>query len=327
MKVDLSIHSFSLWHHFKHVPGFGAVAFAELCRELGFTGVNLSLNDPQFRHLGGTEAWRIREFRQWIDRSGMRLEVDTSNTAPQHMARMIAVAAELGAGSLRTYTRHGGTPAEMMAATAADLAAVMGVAEEHGVTVVLENHEDFTGPEVAAIMHSVNHPRLRVLYDYGNSQMVLEDPEAALEAVLPFVASVHVKDHVMVRAEHAGRLTVAGVPMGEGFLPVRRITARLLEAGLRRLCFENVWAYAAPIRAGRSPLDGVVLGEGSFRYLDPPFDPARVVLDQTALSGLELVRLERAALDRGLAWFRAELAALSVEIAQWSTPVGVDKSR
>jgi hypothetical protein len=32
------------------------------------------------------------------------------------------------------------------------------------------------------------------------------------------------------------------------------------------------------------------------------------------LSGAELVRLERAALDRGLAWFRGELAALGVTV-------------
>jgi 3-oxoisoapionate decarboxylase len=313
MKIDLSIHSFSLRHHFRHVPGFGAIGYAELCRDMGFTGINLSLNDAQFRHLGGTEDWRIRKFRDWIDRTGMSLEVDTSGTAPEHMARMIGAAADLGAASLRTYTRHGGTLEEMMVATTADLAAVIDLAEARGVTVVLENHEDFTGPELAAIVRAVDHPRLKILYDYGNSQMVLEDPQAALEAVLPHVASVHVKDHVMVRAEDAGRLTVAGVPMGEGFLPIRAITARLLEAGLRRFCFENVWAYSAPIRTGREPLDGVVLGEGAFRYLDPPFDPVRVVLDQGALSGAELVRLERAALDRGLAWFRGELAALGVE--------------
>ena len=63
---------------------------------------------------------------------------------------------------------------------------------------------------------------MKILYDYGNSQMVLEDPLKALEATLPHIHSVHVKDHVMVRPEHspAGRLTVAGVPVGEGFIRI-----------------------------------------------------------------------------------------------------------
>ncbi len=314
IEIDLSMHSFSLWHHFRHVPGFGAMAYAELCRDLGFSGVNLSLNDADYRHLGGREARRIAAFRTWMDAAGMSLEVDTSGTEPRHMREMIGVASSLGAASLRTYTRHAGTPAQMMAATMADLAQVMADADRAGVTVVLENHEDFTGPELAAIVRTVDHPRLKILYDYGNSQMVLEDPATALEAVLPHVASVHVKDHVMVKAADAGHLTVAGVPMGEGFLPIRHLTQRLIEGGLRRFCFENVWAYTASIKAGRTPLAGVRLGEGAFRYLEPPFDPARLVLDQGRYSGGDLVRFERAALDRGLAWFRGELDALDVTV-------------
>lgn len=319
MIIDLSIHSFSLWHHFRHIPGFDAIAYADLCQSLGFTGINLSLNDANYRHLGGRDVARMDALRTWLEAAGMSLEVDTSGTEPVHLHEMIAVAKRMGARTLRTYTRHRGTPAQMAAATARDLAAAMQDAARAGVVVVLENHEDFTGPELAGIVKSVGHPNLGILYDYGNSQMVLEDPEAALEAVLPYVVSVHVKDHVMIRAEDAaangsGQLTVAGVPMGEGFLPIRRLTERLLAQGLRRICFENVWAYSAPIRAGRAPLAGVVLGQGAFRYLDPPFDPARVMLDPAALSGAELVAQERAALERGLEYFRRELTGLGAVV-------------
>jgi hypothetical protein len=315
MKIDLSIHSFSLWHHFAHTPGFGAIAFGELARDLGFSGINLSLNDANFRHLGGTEDWRIDQLSLWCQDRDMRLELDTSGTDPAHLTRLLRVAARAGASHLRTYTRHGGTPAQMMAQTIADLAAVMPEAAAAGVTLVLENHEDFTGPELAQILRAVGHPRLRILYDYGNAQMVLEDPEAALAAVLPFVESVHIKDHVMVSPEDAGgRLQVAGVPMGEGFLPIERLTQALLAAGLRRFCFENVWAYSAPIRPGRAPLEGVVLGTGSFAFLRPPFDPAWIILDQSLHSGPELARLERQALDRGLDWFKDLLAQIGLEV-------------
>lgn len=158
----------------------------------------------------------------------------------------------------------------MMEATTRDLAAVVSLAADLGVVIVLENHEDFTGPELARIVEAVDHPNLKILYDYGNSQMVLEDPEAALEAVLPHVHSVHFKDHVMVRPDHAGRLTVAGVPVGEGFLPLDRLTRRLLDQGLRRFTFENVWAYSAGIREGREPQPGVTLGEGSLPIWSHP---------------------------------------------------------
>lgn len=315
MQIEPTIHSFSLWHHFAHKPGFDCVAFADLAAELGFKGISLSLNNPNYRHLGGRETWRMDRLRAHLEGLGFSLEVDTSGTDPAHMTELLGVAHHMGAKSLRTYTRHGGTPEEMMAATVRDLASVAPVAGDLGIVVVLENHEDFTGPELANIVESVGHPALKILYDYGNSQMVLEDPEAALDAVLPHVYSVHVKDHVMVRAEHAGRLTVAGVPIGEGALPLARLTKRLLDQGLRRITFENVWAYSAPIREGRVPSDGVTLGEGSFVFADPPFDPAHVVLDQSQLSPERLVALEYQALIRGNAAFRAVLTGLGCSLS------------
>ena len=310
MMVETTIHSFSLWHHFAHKPGFDCLSYADLAASLGLKGISLSLNDARYRHLGGRETWRMDRLRAHLQGLGFSLEVDTSGTGPAHMAEVLQAAHRMGATSLRTYTRHFGTPAEMIAQTTADLAAVAPRAADLGIVIVLENHEDFTGPELARIVETVDHPNLRILFDYGNSQMVLEDPEAALDAVLPHVHSVHFKDHVMVRPEVAGQLTVAGVPVGEGFLPLERLTQRLLAKGLRRITFENVWAYSAPIRTGRQALPGVVLGEGAFRYLDPPFDPARIVLDRSALSPELLVELEHAALVRGLSAFRSVLRGL-----------------
>ena len=55
MIVETTIHSFSLWHHFAHKPDFDAIAFAELARSMGFQGISLSLNNENYRHLGGRE--------------------------------------------------------------------------------------------------------------------------------------------------------------------------------------------------------------------------------------------------------------------------------
>ena len=299
MIVDISIHSFSLWHHFAHKPGFDAIAFADLARSMGYQGISLSLNDTNYRHLGGRDSARMERLFEHLITHGMSLEVDTSGTAPAHMSEMLKVAHRLGATSLRTYTHHKGDVLRMTKRTTSDLAAVVNEASDLGIIIVLENHEDFTGSELAKIVEEVNHPNLKILFDYGNSQMVLEDPLSALEAVLPHVYSIHLKDHVMIRTEDAGQLTVAGVPVGDGFLPLCELTHRLLAKGLRRFTFENVWAYSAPIQKGRRPLNGVCLGVGAFEYLSPPFDPAQVVLQQSAFRPEKLVNLESAALRRG----------------------------
>ena len=310
MIVETTIHSFSLWHHFAHKPGFDAIAFADLARSLGFQGISLSLNDGNYRHLGGREVERTERLCEYLETHNMSLEVDTSDTTPSHMSEMLKVAHKMGATSLRTYTRHNGSVQNMMEATTRDFGSVVDEAEALGIIIVLENHEDFTGPELAEIVEAVNHPNLKILYDYGNSQMVLEDPESALDAVLPHIYSVHFKDHVMIRPEHAGQLTVAGVPIGKGFLPLERLTRRILDQGLRRITFENVWAYSAPIRKGRTPLADVILGEGSFAYMEPPFKPACVILDQSNFTGEQLVELEYQALLEGVEAYHSVLQNL-----------------
>ena len=313
MIVEPTIHSFSLRQHFAHKSGFDAIEFAKLAQLLGFQGLSLSLNDANYRHLGGRDTYRMDHLRKYLEKHKMSLEVDTSDTRPAHMSELLKVAYRLGATSLRTYTRHSGKVADMMYATARDLAEVVDEAHDLGIVIVLENHEDFTGPELVQIIEKVDHHSLKILYDYGNSQMVLEDPEVALEAVLPHVYSVHCKDHVMIHAADTGQLTVAGVPLGDGFLPLEKITRRLFDHGLRRITFENVWAYSASISVGRQPLPDVVLGEGAFAYLTPPFDPSNVILDQSEFDPKTLIRLENNALVRGRSAFFNILKTLGAE--------------
>ena len=313
MIVEPTIHSFSLRQHFAHKSGFDAIEFAKLAQLLGFQGLSLSLNDANYRHLGGRDTDRMDRLRKHLEMHKMSLEVDTSDTRPAHMSELLKVAYRLGATSLRTYTRHSGKVADMMYATARDLAEVVDEAHDLGIVIVLENHEDFTGPELVQIIEKVDHYSLKILYDYGNSQMVLEDPEVALEAVLPHVYSVHFKDHVMIHAADTGQLTVAGVPIGDGFLPLEKITRRLFDHGLRRITFENVWAYSASISVGRQPLPDVVLGEGAFAYLTPPFDPSNVILDQSEFDPKTLIRLENNALVRGRSAFFNILKTLGAE--------------
>jgi len=308
--VEPIIHSFSLRQHFAYKPGFDAIEFAKLAKSRGFQGLSLSLNDAKYRHLGGKDTGRMDRLRAHLVSLNMSLEVDTSDTAPAHMSEMLKVAHRLGATSLRTYTRHFGDVAEMIKATASDLSEVVGEANELGIIIVLEIHEDFTGPELVQIIEKVDHQSLKILYDYGNSQIVLEDPELALAAVLPHV---HFKDHVMICAEHAGQLIGAGVPVGDGFLPLENLTRRLLDQGLRRVTFENVWAYSADISVGRRPLRDVVLGEGSFSYLTPPFDPSILLLDQSDFNSETLVKLENDALIRGSRVFFNILTSLGAK--------------
>ena len=81
MIVEVGIHSFGLRHHFAHKPDFGAIYFAKMARAHGFQGLCLSLNDANYRHLGGRSTDRMDRLRSYLETNEMSLEVDTSNTA------------------------------------------------------------------------------------------------------------------------------------------------------------------------------------------------------------------------------------------------------
>jgi hypothetical protein len=249
--IEMHIHSFSLRFQFKYRSDFDVFAFIALARERGFTGVNISANGPGYRDLGGTTPAHFARVRACLEEHDMACEIDTSDTRVENLQTMLLVASQLGAERLRVYTKYQAPLSDQMEWTIRDLSAIAPEAERLGVTIVFENHEDFQGAVISHILAQVNHPRIKALYDYGNSQMVGEDPMQALQAMQPFVDAVHVKDHVILQSEN--RIWVQGVAMGQGLLPIMAQTQALYAGGLRRFCFENVWGYAAPFKADHLP--------------------------------------------------------------------------
>ena len=304
-QIELHVHSFSMRFHLRHreSTAYDVFAYIHEMAERGFTGVNVSANGVGYRDLCGTTQEHFAAVRQAVAAAGLRLELDTSDTRAENMTRMIDVAAACGADTLRTYTKYDAPLAEVIQWTIRDLREVAQVAADAGVLVVLENHEDFTGPVLADILGEVDHPSVRALYDYGNSQMVGEDPFDALDAMAPFIARVHAKDHVLLQRPDGP--VVQGVPFGSGRLDGRGTTDRLYEAGVRRFCFENVWSYRARLKCNPTQLPST-----------PCFawdDPARY-LHGDALPVDDAVRGERQAFDDGLAAFHAMLGNGGYEV-------------
>jgi sugar phosphate isomerase/epimerase len=297
-QISLHVHSFSMRYHLRHRESTGYDVFAYMVEmaERGFTGVNVSANGAGYRDLCGSSDDHFAAVRDATEAAGLRLELDTSDTRVEHMTRMIGVAAACGADTLRTYTKYDAPVADIVQRTIRDLREVAPVAADAGVLVVLENHEDFTGPVLAHILGAVDHPSVRALYDYGNSQMVGEDPSDALQAMTPFIARVHAKDHVLLRGPDGP--VVQGVPFGSGRLDVLGLTDRLYAAGVRRFCFENVWSYRAPLTCDPADLPTTPCFEWD--------DPSRY-LHGDSLAADVAVRAEREAFEEGLAAFHTML--------------------
>lgn len=283
--IDLFIHTYSFRFRLMHDPGFSIVDLLDRAVVDGNSGVGLNVNGPHYRFLGGDSPAHVAMVAAALRDRGLEVDVETSSTDPKHLTTLLDLAVALGAKHLRTYTRHEGPRAQVLDATIRDLVEAAPIAEDRGVPILLENHEEFTGVEVARILEAVDHPYALALYDYGNSMMLREDPLEALEAMLPWTRKAHMKDHVVMHG------MVCGVPTGEGVLPIAEITRRLLEAGVTRIGFENVWGYTCPFHPREDGLpeetDGPIFAPHEDPH-DPTFflpdvmaeverDPARVI--------------------------------------------------
>src|SRR6185369_9129480 len=147
--IHLFQQSYSYRYHYLHQPGFDVFRFLEIAAAEGFTGVSINANGANYRQLSGTSDAHLREVNQALKRLQLLCDLETSDTAPAHMETLLGVGQAVGAQQLRTYMRHDGSVAETIGRTIADLKIVSHLAEQAQIRVLLENHEDFTGPELA----------------------------------------------------------------------------------------------------------------------------------------------------------------------------------
>jgi sugar phosphate isomerase/epimerase len=101
------------------------------------------------------------------------------------------------------------------------------VAASHGVRLAVENHKDWRTDELVAHLKRLDSAHVGACVDTGNSIALLEDPIEVVEALAPWALTTHLKD--MAVREYDRGFLLSEVPLGEGFLDLRRIV-RVLRA-------------------------------------------------------------------------------------------------
>jgi sugar phosphate isomerase/epimerase len=100
---------------------------------------------------------------------------------------------------------------------------VMPLAEEYGIPVGIENHQDLCSWELLALCEKVDSPQLGVTMDVGNALAVGETPIAFARRVLPVLKHVHIKDYTVHPTPAGYRLKRCAI--GHGVVDWPAITA------------------------------------------------------------------------------------------------------
>ena len=253
-------------------------------------GESLSLRNPDTR---APFAARARAL-------GLDLHVETSSTSAADLAEAVTIAHDIGATSVRFYPRHVGPLSQVLARTVADLAILPSLDPDNRLRFTLEQHEDLKSPELLAILRQTAHPRLSLLFDFGNMINAWETPMQALEIQAPHITEVHVKDALALpdRGGWAHRACLSDT----GHLPMRAMLIRLLLLGqnhpqVTAFALEEEEDYLAP--AFRFPDEGpdpVIPARGPSET-DPGPGPLADRLAREAAAAQRQVQTVRAMLD------------------------------
>lgn len=207
----------------------GLEGFLALTEELG--GHVIELWDGWLSELGDDG---IRTLRARLEESAIT-PVVSSGLQQGDVDACISYAHALGADRMRfalTPILCGDRAAagprwhELVALTREKLAAAAPKAAAAGVTLLIENHQDFTSRELVGFCDEFG-PAVRIVYDTANSFPVAEAPLDFTRVIAPYVRYVHMKDYRVQFTDEGIRLVRC--PTGDGAVPFKDLFAILGE--------------------------------------------------------------------------------------------------
>ena len=207
--------------------GRGLEGFIAIAEELG--AVTLEIFEPWLAALddAGLAALKAR-----LAGLGMRPVVSGGLTMGP-LDRAIGIAGRLGASIVRVgltpvlcgdRNAWGAKWPELVANVRASLKDAAPKAAALGVTLAIENHQDFGSAELVAFCEEAGE-NVGICYDTGNSFPVAEAPLDFTRRVAPRVRHVHLKDYNVQGTDEGYRLVRCAI--GDGAVPFKELVAIL----------------------------------------------------------------------------------------------------
>lgn len=204
-----------------HPSPLGAVGLMDAAREMGLAGVEIPLTtrvpsfDGKYVEVGGDGEDLGTALRE----RGLKVVADYGvilDHPAEHLCDYLRTSARVGAKVVRATLSNilcgdrrklaGGWEARLQA-LATRLQDVLPVAEELGVCLAVENHQDATTDDLLWLAEaSGNSPAFGITLDAGNPLAVGEEPVEAARRLGPLLHHLHLKDYTIHFAPEGYRL-------------------------------------------------------------------------------------------------------------------------
>jgi sugar phosphate isomerase/epimerase len=215
-------------------------------------------------------------------------------------------------------TCAGGWPAQL-AACAARLREVLPLAEDLGIAIAVENHQDATTDDLLRLADIVgDSPAFGITLDTGNPLAMAEDPAEAARRVAHLIRHVHLKDYTIHFAPEGYRL--ARCAAGDGVIDFPAILAIVRANGHKVLPGIEIAAQATrtipfldrgwwSTYPPRDVTDLIMPLQLLWSKGRPATDPYASAWEHEA-NGAEVLAEEWALVERSVQYFRGEAISL-----------------
>lgn len=216
----------------------------ELVRTYDLEGIEIALSTvvPSFDGALIDTGISAPNWRTLFERYDLKIIADYGailDNDSQHLKDALKVASDAGAKVMRAVLSHllcgdrrrleGGWLAHRER-LAQRLREVLPVAEDLGICLAVENHQDATSDDLLWLAEQVGYSSaFGVTLDTGNPLAVAEEPIAYTERIAPLVRHIHAKDYKVYRCEEGYSLVRCAA--GTGAIPFREMFAVVAKNG------------------------------------------------------------------------------------------------
>ena len=197
------------------------------------------------------------------------IEVGARRMTPEHLARLIDVAAFFGSHVLRFVIDGPGYEPTFDEITTVIREALPRL-REAGVRLAIENHDRLAAAEFREIVKGTDEDQVGICLDSVNSMGAGEAVREVTEMLAPYALNLHVKDFTVRRVSHMMGFVVEGTPAGHGMLDVPWLLEKVREHDRCQSAILELWTPPESTPA-KTIATEERWAEESIRYLKPLF--------------------------------------------------------
>ncbi len=114
-----------------------------------------------------------------------------------------------------------------------------------GIDIAIENHDRFPARTLVDIINEAGPDRIGITLDTVNSFAALEGPQYVVEALAPYVLSLHIKDFTVRRVPSQMGFVIEGCPAGAGRLDIPWLLNCIRDSGRNPNAIIELWTPPA----------------------------------------------------------------------------------